>query len=117
MGGEERNQILPCVGLLSRTGSYHFSRGKLGQIEQAHAPQTLLIPSQQPSKLTLTMLDFPAGTESEAKCRVTHGVMGHLDPRQPPVKRKPFAEILNHGFVQKVCDLSYNKSSKLTGQN
>jgi ribonuclease P/MRP protein subunit RPP40 len=25
-----------------------------------------------------------------------------LDPKQPPVKRKPFAAILSHGFVQKV---------------
>jgi ribonuclease P/MRP protein subunit RPP40 len=28
--------------------------------------------------------------------------MGHLDPKQPPVKRKPFAAILNHNFVSKV---------------
>ncbi|KAE9376771.1 ribonuclease P 40kDa subunit [Stipitochalara longipes BDJ] len=48
------------------------------------------------------MLDFPAGTKTEPKCNVTHGMMGHLDPKQPPVKRKPFAAILNHGFVQKV---------------
>ncbi|KAH8802061.1 ribonuclease P 40kDa subunit-domain-containing protein [Hyaloscypha sp. PMI_1271] len=47
------------------------------------------------------MLDFPAGIQNEAKCNVTHGTMGHLDPKQPPVKRKPFAAILSHGFVQK----------------
>ena len=51
----------------------------------------------------LKMLDFPAGTKTEPKCHVTHGTMGHLDPKQPPTKRKPFAAILNHGFVQKVC--------------
>ncbi|RDW71943.1 hypothetical protein BP5796_07977 [Coleophoma crateriformis] len=28
--------------------------------------------------------------------------MGHLDPKQPPVKRKPYAAILDHHFVQKV---------------
>jgi ribonuclease P/MRP protein subunit RPP40 len=48
------------------------------------------------------MLDFTASTKNEARCSVTHGVMGHLDPNQPPVKRKPFAAILNHNFVQKV---------------
>jgi ribonuclease P/MRP protein subunit RPP40 len=53
------------------------------------------------------MLDLPAGTKHEAKCNVTHGTMGHLDPKQPPVKRKPFAAILNHSFVQKVCGISW----------
>ncbi|KAG4443567.1 hypothetical protein IFR05_000944 [Cadophora sp. M221] len=47
------------------------------------------------------MLDFPSGTKNEQKCNVTHGVMGHLDPKQPPVKRKPFAAILSQSFVQK----------------
>ncbi|KAI9051010.1 hypothetical protein LZ554_005118 [Drepanopeziza brunnea f. sp. 'monogermtubi'] len=48
------------------------------------------------------MLDFPSGTKHEPKCDVTHGVMGHLDPKQPPVKRKPFASILAQRFIQKV---------------
>ncbi|KAF4631130.1 hypothetical protein G7Y89_g7002 [Cudoniella acicularis] len=48
------------------------------------------------------MLGFPEGTKNEQKCSVTHGVMGHLDPKQPPTKRKPFAAILDHHFVQKV---------------
>ncbi|PSS20126.1 hypothetical protein M430DRAFT_100089 [Amorphotheca resinae ATCC 22711] len=47
------------------------------------------------------MLDFPEDTKNEPKCYVTHGTMGHLDPKQPPVKRKPFAAILNEGFIQK----------------
>lgn len=48
------------------------------------------------------MLNFPTGTKYETKCSVTHGIMGHLDPKQPPVKRKPFATILNQRFVQKL---------------
>ncbi|TVY82004.1 Ribonuclease P protein subunit p40 [Lachnellula suecica] len=48
------------------------------------------------------MLDFPEGTKNDPKCYVTHGVMGHLDPKQPPVKRKPFAAILSHEFVHKL---------------
>jgi ribonuclease P/MRP protein subunit RPP40 len=48
------------------------------------------------------MLDFPDDQRNEQKCEVTHGVMGHLDPQQPPVKRKPFSSILTHPFLQKV---------------
>ncbi|TVY52871.1 Ribonuclease P protein subunit p40 [Lachnellula cervina] len=48
------------------------------------------------------MLSFPEGTKNDPKCYVTHGVMGHLDPKQPPVKRKPFAAMLKYDFVQKV---------------
>ncbi|KAG4417357.1 hypothetical protein IFR04_009498 [Cadophora malorum] len=47
------------------------------------------------------MLNFPSSTENEQKCNVTHGVMGHLDPKQPPVKRKPFAATLSQSFIQK----------------
>ncbi|CZT41850.1 uncharacterized protein RSE6_01649 [Rhynchosporium secalis] len=47
------------------------------------------------------MLNFLADTKIEQKCNVTHGALGHLDPRQPPVKRKPFAAILSQGFIQK----------------
>ena len=53
-------------------------------------------------KLSFEMLGFPTSTRHEKKCSVTHGIMGHLDPKQPPVKRKPFAAILNHSFVHKV---------------
>ncbi|KAK0104763.1 hypothetical protein ONS95_005033 [Cadophora gregata] len=48
------------------------------------------------------MLSFPSETKNEQKCNVTHGVMGHLDPSQPPVKRKPFAAILSQSFIQKI---------------
>ncbi|KAG9232067.1 ribonuclease P 40kDa subunit [Amylocarpus encephaloides] len=48
------------------------------------------------------MLNFPQDTKNEQKCDVTHGTMGHLDPKQPPVKRRPFAAILAHPFIQKV---------------
>ncbi|KAF8865463.1 hypothetical protein BDZ45DRAFT_580058 [Acephala macrosclerotiorum] len=48
------------------------------------------------------MLDFPAETKNAAKCYVTHGVLGHIDPKQPPVKRKPFSVILKQDFIQKV---------------
>ncbi|ESZ97010.1 ribonuclease P 40kDa subunit [Sclerotinia borealis F-4128] len=48
------------------------------------------------------MLNFPKDTKHEQKCYVTHGTMGHLDPKQPPVKRKPFVNILGHKFINKV---------------
>jgi ribonuclease P/MRP protein subunit RPP40 len=48
------------------------------------------------------MLHFTTNTKNEQKCNVTHGTMGHLDPKQPPVKRKPFAAILSNNFVQNV---------------
>ncbi|KAE8452386.1 hypothetical protein EG329_001086 [Mollisiaceae sp. DMI_Dod_QoI] len=48
------------------------------------------------------MLGFPAETNNEAKCYVTHGVFGHVDAKQPPVKRKPFSSILKHEFIQKI---------------
>jgi ribonuclease P/MRP protein subunit RPP40 len=48
------------------------------------------------------MLNFPIETKDKTVCRATHGVMGHVDPQQPPQKRKPFVAILNHEFVQKV---------------
>lgn len=52
------------------------------------------------------MLNFPADTKNEAKCSITHGTMGHVDPKQPPNKRKPFVTILNHQFIQKVSQMS-----------
>ncbi|QSZ29102.1 hypothetical protein DSL72_003612 [Monilinia vaccinii-corymbosi] len=48
------------------------------------------------------MLSFPKDTKHEQRCYVTHGTMGHLDPKQPAVKRKPFANILGHKFINKV---------------
>jgi hypothetical protein len=45
--------------------------------------------------------------EVESKCYVTHGTMGHLDPEQPPVKRKPYAAILAIPFVHKVGNPRY----------
>jgi ribonuclease P/MRP protein subunit RPP40 len=54
------------------------------------------------------MLNFPTSTNNDPKCDVTHGVMGHLDPKQPPTKRKPFATLLNHNFVQEVSKPSSN---------
>jgi len=48
------------------------------------------------------MLNFTTNTKNERKCNVTYGTMGHLDPKQPPVKQKPFATILSNNFVQKV---------------
>lgn len=48
------------------------------------------------------MLSFPKDTKHEQKCYVTHGTMGHLDPKQLPTKRKPFVNILGHKFINKV---------------
>jgi ribonucleases P/MRP protein subunit RPP40 len=49
------------------------------------------------------MFEFAGGRKAtESKCYVTHGTMGHLDPKQPPVKRKPYAAILAVPFVHKV---------------
>lgn len=47
------------------------------------------------------MLGFPKETKNESKCYVTHGQLGHVDPKQPPLKRKPFAAILNHDFLHR----------------
>ncbi|KAB8291280.1 hypothetical protein EYC80_009966 [Monilinia laxa] len=48
------------------------------------------------------MLNFPRDTKHEQKCYVSHGTMGHLDAKQPPVKRNPFVNILGHKFINKV---------------
>ncbi|KAH8652775.1 ribonuclease P 40kDa subunit-domain-containing protein [Tricladium varicosporioides] len=48
------------------------------------------------------MLGFAEDTKNDRKCYVTHGIMGHMDPKQPPIKRKPFAAILSHPFIHKV---------------
>lgn len=53
------------------------------------------------------MFEFTDRTQrAESKCYVTHGTMGHLDPKQPPVKRKPFASVLAVPFVHKVLGRS-----------
>jgi ribonuclease P/MRP protein subunit RPP40 len=48
------------------------------------------------------MLGFPKEGKNEQKCYVTHGTYGNLDPKQPPMKRKPFAAILSHDFIHRV---------------
>jgi ribonuclease P/MRP protein subunit RPP40 len=50
----------------------------------------------------IKMWNFPKDTKHEQKCYVTHGTIGHVDPEQPPTKRKPFANILDHKFINKV---------------
>lgn len=47
------------------------------------------------------MLGFPVETKFGAKCIVSHGVMNQLDPKQPPMKKKPYSAILNQNFVQR----------------
>jgi ribonuclease P/MRP protein subunit RPP40 len=47
------------------------------------------------------MLGFPKDVGCDQKCYVTHGLYGHIDPKQPPTKRKPFAAILSHDFLHK----------------
>jgi ribonuclease P/MRP protein subunit RPP40 len=39
--------------------------------------------------------------------------MGHLDPKQPPVKRKPYAAILAIPFVHKVRIPQHRERHKL----
>ncbi|KAJ8061150.1 hypothetical protein OCU04_010225 [Sclerotinia nivalis] len=48
------------------------------------------------------MLNFPKDTKHEPKCYVTHGTMGHVDPKQAPARRKPFVNILGHKYINKV---------------
>lgn len=45
-----------------------------------------------------------------SKCYVTHGTIGHLDPKQLPIKGKPWATIAGLDFIRKVdcpplCDV------------
>ncbi|KAL5352491.1 hypothetical protein ACLOAV_002439 [Pseudogymnoascus australis] len=47
------------------------------------------------------MFQFDGGKKERETCFVTHGAMGHLDPAQPPVKRKPYSAILAVPFVHK----------------
>ena len=49
------------------------------------------------------MLSFqtPAVYQS-SKCFVTYGTMGHLDPKQPPSKGKPWATLASQDFVHSV---------------
>ncbi|OBT40204.1 hypothetical protein VE00_08730 [Pseudogymnoascus sp. WSF 3629] len=46
------------------------------------------------------MFQFDGGKKERETCFVTHGAMGHLDPAQPPVKRKPYATILAVPFAE-----------------
>jgi ribonuclease P/MRP protein subunit RPP40 len=50
----------------------------------------------------LIMFNFSAGKKEQSTCYVTHGTMGHVDPKQPPTKRKPFAPLLTIPFAHKV---------------
>ncbi|AEO66637.1 uncharacterized protein THITE_2114861 [Thermothielavioides terrestris NRRL 8126] len=46
------------------------------------------------------MLSFsPPAVYQASKCYVTHGVMGHLDPKQLPSKSKPWAALIGQDFV------------------
>ena len=49
------------------------------------------------------MLQFGKEQKEKETCFVTHGTMGHLDPTQPPTKRKPYSAILSMPAVSKVC--------------
>ncbi|RKF79260.1 putative ribonuclease p 40kda subunit [Golovinomyces cichoracearum] len=50
------------------------------------------------------MLNFPLDKKKKhvTKCHVTHGKMSHLDPKQIPIKKKPFSAILRHKFIQRI---------------
>ncbi|KAK3938813.1 fungal tRNA ligase phosphodiesterase domain-containing protein [Diplogelasinospora grovesii] len=46
------------------------------------------------------MLSFPSPSTYQAqKCFVTYGVMGHLDPKQPPSKGKPWTTLTGQDFI------------------
>ncbi|KAK0743419.1 ribonuclease P 40kDa subunit-domain-containing protein [Schizothecium vesticola] len=49
------------------------------------------------------MLSFKTPAVYQAsKCFVTYGIMGHLDPKQPPSKGKPWATLASQDFVHSV---------------
>ncbi|KAK1755894.1 ribonuclease P protein subunit p40 [Echria macrotheca] len=43
----------------------------------------------------------PPTVYQTSKCYVTFGVMGHLDPKQPPSKGKPWTSFAGQGFVHR----------------
>ncbi|KAK4183115.1 ribonuclease P 40kDa subunit-domain-containing protein [Podospora australis] len=43
-------------------------------------------------------LQKPASYQT-SKCYVTHGILGHLDPKQPPLKGKPWSTLLGQDFI------------------
>ncbi|KAK3953427.1 ribonuclease P 40kDa subunit-domain-containing protein [Pseudoneurospora amorphoporcata] len=48
------------------------------------------------------MLSFPTPSVYQAsKCFVTYGVMGHLDPNQPPTKSKPWSTVAGQDFINR----------------
>ncbi|KAK3318897.1 ribonuclease P 40kDa subunit-domain-containing protein [Apodospora peruviana] len=48
------------------------------------------------------MLPFSAPAVYQAsKCFVTYGVMGHLDPKQPPSKSKPWTTLASQDFIHR----------------
>ncbi len=49
------------------------------------------------------MLSFNQPAVYQAsKCYVTHGVMAHVDPKQPPSKSKPWATLTSQDFIHRV---------------
>jgi ribonucleases P/MRP protein subunit RPP40 len=49
------------------------------------------------------MLSFPTpAVYQSSKCFFTYGTMGHLDPKQPPSKGKPWVTLMGLDFIQKV---------------
>ncbi|EGO59390.1 hypothetical protein NEUTE1DRAFT_121209 [Neurospora tetrasperma FGSC 2508] len=49
------------------------------------------------------MLSFPTpSVYQSSKCFVTYGVMGHLDPNQPPTKSKPWSTVASQDFINRV---------------
>ena len=58
---------------------------------------------QNPPLGPYNMLSFNQPALFQAsKCYVTHGVMGHLDPKQLPTKSKPWSTLTSHDFVHRV---------------
>lgn len=85
-------------------GILECGEGIFTENNAALAPSVASIPTTiLQRKTTTNMFEFAGSRKpAESKCYVTHGTMGHLDPKQPPVKRKPYAAILAVPFVHKV---------------
>jgi ribonuclease P/MRP protein subunit RPP40 len=58
------------------------------------------------------MFQFKAGKKEKETCFVTHGTLGHLDASQPPLKRKPYSNILATPFVHKVYRTLWSRKSQ-----
>jgi hypothetical protein len=92
------------AGSPSSAGILGYGNGIFAENNIALAPSVKSTPTTTlQRKTTINMFEFAGGRKAaESKCYVTHGTMGHLDPKQPPVKRKPYAAILAVPFVHKV---------------